>query len=181
MPECQGKLYVQSSPAPIPEEDLRDVEERERSPTVRVSEPVSTNYKAWDRLIHHPGATGWPRSRLPGPSPIALHFSLSDRGMAPPRTKRGSLGPAPNHSYGRALASLRLLSLYSGGHSRSPLPCITPFQTGHTMGSALGFVFSIFAETLQSSCDLVLFRQVCKCRKGACEDISLLRVTRREG
>lgn len=75
-----------SSPAPSPGEGLQAGRTREHSLKGRISEPVSTNYKPWNRLIHHPGVTGWlcsSPSSLPAPSPSPLHFSLSDRRLAP--------------------------------------------------------------------------------------------------
>lgn len=81
VPEFQGKLYFQPQP-----QCLRRASQagrnREHSPKGRLSEPVSTDYKPWNRLIHHPRVTGKLCSLplgLPAPSPIPPHFSLSDR------------------------------------------------------------------------------------------------------
>lgn len=56
-----------------------------------------------------------------------------------------------------------------------------PLPNGPYHGLRTGLRFQYFRGNFASSCDLVLFRQVCKCRKGACEDISLLRVTQAGG
>lgn len=60
-----------SSPAPIPEQGFRARRSRQHSLQGRISEPVSTNYKPWNGLIHHPGVAGWLWGPPPGlPTPI---------------------------------------------------------------------------------------------------------------